>query len=117
MLVRVPGARAAALAAALHAAAGVRTARKAAEPVRIQIDPLGPLLSGRCGGTGGCGLVAPAAGGRRRRLLPVAPRCPARTGGSIARHAGAYGDSRSSWRCPSGSADDGATPSVRRGNR
>jgi primosomal protein N' (replication factor Y) len=29
-----------ALAAALHAAAGVRSARKAREPVRIQIDPL-----------------------------------------------------------------------------
>ena len=29
-----------ALAAALHAAAGVRSARKAADPVRIQVDPL-----------------------------------------------------------------------------
>ena len=40
MLVRVPRARAAALAAALHAAAGVRAARKAADPVRLQVDPL-----------------------------------------------------------------------------
>ncbi|MGN9812961.1 primosomal protein N' [Micromonospora sp. BQ11] len=40
MLVRVPRARAAALAGALHSAAGVRTARKAAEPVRLQVDPL-----------------------------------------------------------------------------
>ncbi|SCL30470.1 replication restart DNA helicase PriA [Micromonospora pallida] len=40
MLVRVPRARAAALAAALHAAAGVRAARKAADPVRVQVDPL-----------------------------------------------------------------------------
>ncbi|WBB46470.1 primosomal protein N' [Verrucosispora sp. WMMA2044] len=40
MLVRVPRARAAAMAGALHAAAGVRSARKAAEPVRIQVDPL-----------------------------------------------------------------------------
>jgi primosomal protein N' (replication factor Y) len=40
MLVRVPRSRAAALAAALHTAAGVRTARKAAQPVRLQIDPL-----------------------------------------------------------------------------
>ncbi|MFD1326207.1 primosome assembly protein PriA, partial [Micromonospora sonneratiae] len=40
MLVRVPRSRAAGLAAALHAAAGVRTARRAAEPVRIQVDPL-----------------------------------------------------------------------------
>jgi primosomal protein N' (replication factor Y) len=40
MLVRVPRARAAALAEALHSAAGVRTARKAAEPVRLQVDPL-----------------------------------------------------------------------------
>ncbi|WP_050590602.1 primosomal protein N' [Salinispora pacifica] len=40
MLVRVPRARAAALAAALHSAAGVRTARKAADPLRLQIDPL-----------------------------------------------------------------------------
>ncbi|MFC6023268.1 primosomal protein N' [Plantactinospora solaniradicis] len=39
MLVRVPRSRAAAMAAALHAAAAVRTARKAAQPVRIQIDP------------------------------------------------------------------------------
>lgn len=40
MLVRVPRARAAALAAALHSAAGVRTARKAADPLRLQVDPL-----------------------------------------------------------------------------
>ncbi|MGC4791509.1 primosome assembly protein PriA [Micromonospora sp. DT178] len=40
MLVRVPRARAGALADALHSAAGVRTARKAAEPVRLQVDPL-----------------------------------------------------------------------------
>ncbi|MFI7026685.1 primosomal protein N' [Micromonospora sp. NPDC049900] len=40
MLVRVPRARAAAMAEALHTAAGVRTARKAAEPVRLQVDPL-----------------------------------------------------------------------------
>jgi primosomal protein N' (replication factor Y) len=40
MLVRVPRARAAALATALHEAAGVRTARKAPQPVRIQVDPL-----------------------------------------------------------------------------
>ncbi|MGW4499816.1 primosome assembly protein PriA, partial [Micromonospora sp. NPDC004336] len=40
MLVRVPRARAAAMAGALHSAAGVRTARKAADPVRLQVDPL-----------------------------------------------------------------------------
>ncbi|WP_435831265.1 primosomal protein N' [Micromonospora arborensis] len=40
MLVRVPRARAAALAEALHSAAGARTARKAADPVRLQVDPL-----------------------------------------------------------------------------
>ena len=40
MLVRVPRARAAALAEALHAAAGQRSARKAADPVRLQVDPL-----------------------------------------------------------------------------
>ncbi|WP_245736863.1 primosomal protein N' [Micromonospora pattaloongensis] len=40
MLVRVARSRAAALARALHEAAAVRTARKAAQPVRIQIDPL-----------------------------------------------------------------------------
>ncbi|WP_323373533.1 primosomal protein N' [Plantactinospora alkalitolerans] len=39
MLVRVPRSGAAALAAALHAAAATRTARKAAQPVRVQIDP------------------------------------------------------------------------------
>ncbi|MFI6825175.1 primosomal protein N' [Micromonospora sp. NPDC050187] len=40
MLVRVPRSRAAALAEALHVAAGVRAARKAADPVRVQVDPL-----------------------------------------------------------------------------
>ncbi|WP_230519721.1 primosomal protein N' [Salinispora arenicola] len=40
MLVRTPRTQAAVLAAALHAAAGVRTARKAADPVRLQVDPL-----------------------------------------------------------------------------
>ncbi|GAA4570980.1 hypothetical protein GCM10023176_30780 [Micromonospora coerulea] len=40
MLVRVPRARAAALAEALHTAAGQRSARKAADPVRLQVDPL-----------------------------------------------------------------------------
>ncbi|MEH1013367.1 primosomal protein N' [Micromonospora sp. CPCC 206060] len=40
MLIRVPRSRAGALASALHSAAGVRTARKAAEPVRVQVDPL-----------------------------------------------------------------------------
>ncbi|MEU3454389.1 primosomal protein N' [Micromonospora sp. NPDC006766] len=40
MLVRVPRARAAALAEALHTAAGLRSARKAADPVRLQVDPL-----------------------------------------------------------------------------
>ncbi|MGC4862459.1 primosomal protein N' [Micromonospora sp. DT41] len=40
MLVRVPRARAAALAEALHSAAGTRAARKAADPVRLQVDPL-----------------------------------------------------------------------------
>ncbi|MFG1675773.1 primosomal protein N' [Micromonospora sp. NPDC049282] len=40
MLVRVPRARAAALADALHAAAAQRSARKAADPVRLQVDPL-----------------------------------------------------------------------------
>ncbi|MET7752044.1 primosomal protein N' [Micromonospora sp. NPDC005367] len=40
MLVRVPRARAAALAGALHAAVGARSARKAADPVRLQVDPL-----------------------------------------------------------------------------
>ncbi|MBQ1021109.1 primosomal protein N' [Micromonospora sp. D93] len=40
MLVRVPRARAAALADALHSAAGARAARKAADPVRLQVDPL-----------------------------------------------------------------------------
>jgi primosomal protein N' (replication factor Y) len=40
MLLRVPRAAGLALADALHAAAGVRSARKAPDPVRIQIDPL-----------------------------------------------------------------------------
>jgi primosomal protein N' (replication factor Y) len=40
MLLRVPRAAGLALAAALHAAAGVRSARKSPDPVRIQIDPL-----------------------------------------------------------------------------
>jgi primosomal protein N' (replication factor Y) (superfamily II helicase) len=40
MIVRVPRAAGRALAAALHAAAGVRSARKAPDPVRIQLDPL-----------------------------------------------------------------------------
>ncbi len=40
MLIRVPRGQAAALARALHEAVGVRTARKAASPVRVQIDPL-----------------------------------------------------------------------------
>jgi primosomal protein N' (replication factor Y) len=40
MLVRVARGQAAAMAVALHAAAGVRTARKASQPVRIQVDPL-----------------------------------------------------------------------------
>ncbi|MCZ7424377.1 primosomal protein N' [Micromonospora sp. WMMA1949] len=40
MLVRVPRSRAAAMAEALHSAAGQRSARKAADPVRLQVDPL-----------------------------------------------------------------------------
>ena len=40
VLVRVRRSAAVALAAALHAAAGVRSARKAPDPVRIQLDPL-----------------------------------------------------------------------------
>ncbi|MFG1882978.1 primosomal protein N' [Micromonospora sp. NPDC049102] len=40
MLLRVPRARAAALAEALHSAAGLRAARKATDPVRLQVDPL-----------------------------------------------------------------------------
>jgi primosomal protein N' (replication factor Y) (superfamily II helicase) len=39
MLVRVPRAAGPALAQALHEAAGVRSARKAVEPVRVQLDP------------------------------------------------------------------------------
>ncbi|HEX8630236.1 MAG TPA: primosome assembly protein PriA, partial [Catenuloplanes sp.] len=39
MLVRVPRARASALARALHEASAARTARKAAHPVRVQVDP------------------------------------------------------------------------------
>jgi len=40
MLLRVPRAAGLALAAALHAAVSVRSARKAPDPVRVQIDPL-----------------------------------------------------------------------------
>jgi primosomal protein N' (replication factor Y) len=40
LLVRTPRSDAAALARALHDAAAVRSARKAADPVRIQLDPL-----------------------------------------------------------------------------
>ncbi|MFL6128702.1 MAG: primosomal protein N' [Mycobacteriales bacterium] len=40
LLLRVPRADGGALAAALHAAAAVRSARKAPDPVRIQLDPL-----------------------------------------------------------------------------
>lgn len=40
LLLRVRRSEAAALAHALHAAAGIRSARKAADPVRIQLDPL-----------------------------------------------------------------------------
>jgi primosomal protein N' (replication factor Y) (superfamily II helicase) len=40
VLVRVPRSAGPALSAALHAAAGVRSARKAREPVRVQVDPL-----------------------------------------------------------------------------
>jgi len=43
MLVRVDRRQGAALAAALHAAAAVRSARKAPDPVRIELDPLSPL--------------------------------------------------------------------------
>jgi primosomal protein N' (replication factor Y) len=39
-LVRVPKAHGAALARALRAAQGVRSARKAPDPVRVQIDPV-----------------------------------------------------------------------------
>jgi primosomal protein N' (replication factor Y) len=39
MLVRVARGRAAELARALHAAAAMRSAKKAALPVRIQVDP------------------------------------------------------------------------------
>ena len=39
MLIRVPRSGAAALAAALHAAQAVRSARKDAGPVRVQLDP------------------------------------------------------------------------------
>ncbi|MFB6395351.1 primosomal protein N', partial [Polymorphospora sp. 2-325] len=39
MLVRVARSGAAALARALHEAAGIRSARKAARPVRVQVDP------------------------------------------------------------------------------
>lgn len=40
LLLRVPRRHGAALAAALHTASGVRSARKARDPVRIQVDPL-----------------------------------------------------------------------------
>jgi primosomal protein N' (replication factor Y) len=40
MLLRVPRSAGLALAAALHAAAGVRSAKKAPDPVRVQVDPL-----------------------------------------------------------------------------
>jgi primosomal protein N' (replication factor Y) len=40
MLLRVPRGDGPGLAVALHAAAGVRAARKAEQPVRIQVDPL-----------------------------------------------------------------------------
>jgi primosomal protein N' (replication factor Y) len=40
LLLRVPRADGAALARALHAAAAVRSARKAPDPVRVQLDPL-----------------------------------------------------------------------------
>jgi primosomal protein N' (replication factor Y) len=39
MLVRAPRGRAAEVAQALHEAAGVRSARKAPQAVRIQVDP------------------------------------------------------------------------------
>jgi primosomal protein N' (replication factor Y) len=39
-LVRVPRAEGKALAAALHAAQAGRTARKAADPVRVRLDPV-----------------------------------------------------------------------------
>ncbi|HEY6749667.1 MAG TPA: primosomal protein N' [Mycobacteriales bacterium] len=40
LLLRVPRSEGTALAAALHAAAAIRSARKAPDPVRIQLDPL-----------------------------------------------------------------------------
>jgi len=40
VLIRVPRAAGRTLAAALHAAVGVRSARKAGDPVRVQVDPL-----------------------------------------------------------------------------
>ena len=40
LLLRVPRSAGLSLAAALHAATGVRSARKAPDPVRVQIDPL-----------------------------------------------------------------------------
>jgi primosomal protein N' (replication factor Y) len=39
LLLRVPRAQGRALAAALHAAQAGRTARKAADPVRVRLDP------------------------------------------------------------------------------
>ena len=43
MLIRVPRSAGGALAAALKAAAAARSARKAAEPVRVVLDPMAPL--------------------------------------------------------------------------
>ncbi len=40
LLVRVPWRHGAALASALKAASATRSARKAGEPVRVQVDPL-----------------------------------------------------------------------------
>ena len=40
LLLRVPRSAGNALATALHAAQGVRSARKAAEQLRVQLDPL-----------------------------------------------------------------------------
>jgi primosomal protein N' (replication factor Y) (superfamily II helicase) len=40
VLLRVPRGAARSLAVVLHAALGVRSARKAAEPVRVEVDPL-----------------------------------------------------------------------------
>jgi primosomal protein N' (replication factor Y) len=40
MLVRVPRRDGPALAGALHAAAAIRSARKAGEPVKVELDPI-----------------------------------------------------------------------------